>query len=110
MPCEWWRDDRGTLIHFNFGRGGGRKKVCPFCSRPYRDGKLCDYPIAQGKTCDAEMCNACARTLGAQDTEIAPGLKRLNDTIDVCPNHRGKAVVIDGRLEPEQQSLFSEVS
>lgn len=108
MPCEWLKMQDGTIVHLNLGRSAGRAKTCRFCHQPYRDGKLCDYPIAEGKTCDAEMCCSCARTLGAQETEIAPGLKRLGDTVDVCPNHRGKAVFAGGKLRPEQASLFSE--
>lgn len=108
MPCEWWRTPEGNLVHVKLSRSRGRAKPCPFCHRPYRDGKLCDYPIAEGKTCDAEMCNSCARTLGMQESEIGHGLKRLGDTIDVCPRHRSKAVVKDGKLQPEQPSLFTE--
>lgn len=109
MPCAWYKTADGTVVHINHGRSTGRAKSCGFCGRPYREGKLCDYPIAEGKTCDAEMCNSCARTLGAQETEVGAGMKRLGDTIDVCPRHRGKAVVKDGKLQPEQGSLFSEV-
>ena len=88
MPCEWLKTADGTVIHVNRGRGG-KKKLCPFCKRG-SVSKLCDFPIGNGKTCDAEICDGCARTLGRQDVEIGHGMKRLNDTLDVCPIHRGK--------------------
>lgn len=99
MPCEWLKTDDGTVIHVNRGRPGGRAKACPFCKKG-RVSKLCDFPLVDGdgKTCDAEMCDACSRTLGRGDVRIAPGLKRINDTIDVCPIHRGLAVVVDGEI------------
>ena len=89
MPCDWLKTADGSVIHVNYGSGGGRMRFCKFCKSKYRGGKLCDYPVSNGKTCDAEMCNECARTLGRQEIEIAPGIKRVNDTIDVCPIHRG---------------------
>jgi hypothetical protein len=104
MPGEFLKYEKG-FVHINYGRRP-RKKLCKFCGQPYREGKLCDYPIAEGKTCDAEMCGSCARTLGRQETDIGGGLIRPNDSIDVCPDHRAKAVVKDGKLEPEQPSLF----
>ena len=90
MPCEWLETDDGVVMHINRGRSGGKKKLCPFCKRrPV--SKLCDWPTEPGRTCDAEMCDDCARTLGHQDIKIAPGLTKLGDTWDVCPNHRGLA-------------------
>jgi len=99
MPCEWYKKD-GVVIHVNRGRSRGPKRNCKFCHQDYYGGKLCDFPVGDGRTCDAEMCNECARTLGKQNTEIGSGLKRLNDTIDVCPNHRGHAVVQGGEIRP----------
>jgi hypothetical protein len=96
MPCEWYEKD-GAVIHVNRGRGG-RKQTCKFCNQKYSEGKLCDFPVGHGKTCDAAMCNACARTIGNQHTDIGSGMKRLNDTIDVCPIHRNQAVVKDGKI------------
>lgn len=89
MPCEWYKTADGVVMHINRGRSGGRKKICPFCKRGFVS-KLCDYPVGNGKTCDAEMCDQCSRTLGRQDVDVGGGLKRLNDTLDVCPLHRGK--------------------
>lgn len=89
MPCEWLKTNDGVVMHVNRGRGG-KKKPCPFC-KTGRVSKECDYPIGNGKTCDAEMCDGCARTLGRQDVKLTSGLTRLNDTWDVCPNHRGLA-------------------
>jgi hypothetical protein len=65
---------------------------CKFCNYNYRDneGKLCDFPVGNGKTCDAAMCKDCARTLGHQNTDVGSGLKKMHDTIDVCPIHRGQ--------------------
>jgi hypothetical protein len=97
MPCEWYEKD-GVVIHVNRGRGG-RKQECKFCHTKYSEGKLCDFPVGNGKTCDAEMCNDCARTLGRQHTDAGHGLKRLNDTIDVCPIHRNQAVVAGGKIK-----------
>ena len=99
MPCEWYEKD-GVIIHVNRGRSPGRMMKCRFCNLSYRraDGKLCDFPIGEGRTCDAEMCRSCARTLGKQATDAGGGLKRLNDTIDVCPDHRGKAVAQAGQI------------
>jgi hypothetical protein len=91
MPCEWLKDEKtGTVIHINRGRGG-KKKPCPFCKRGWVS-KLCDYPIGNGKTCDAEICDRCATQLGHQNTPYGEGtsLVRLNDTIDVCPIHKGQ--------------------
>jgi hypothetical protein len=85
MPCEWLQGPNGETIHLNYGRT--RRKQCPFC----KDGwvsKLCDFPIGQGRTCDAGMCPACVTTVGRQNTEIGGGLKRMNDTVDLCPIHR----------------------
>jgi hypothetical protein len=103
------RDAEGNVIHINMGHSTGRKKKCKFCQRAYREGKLCDFPVAEGKTCDAEMCGSCAVTLGSQETPIGGGLKRIGDTIDVCPHHRSQAVTINGRLQPVAQgNLFEE--
>jgi hypothetical protein len=96
-PCEWLKTADGTVMHINRGRGGG-KQFCKFCRRKYSEGKLCDFPVGNGRTCDAAMCNECARTLGSQETEIGHGMKRLGDTIDVCPVHRSRAVVVDGKI------------
>lgn len=87
MSCEWLEGPGGSIIHIN--RGRGRRKPCPFC-KTGAVSKLCDYPVGNGKTCDAEICDRCTSTLGRQTTEYAPGFKRLNDTIDVCPLHKGK--------------------
>ena len=98
MPCEWYKMDDRTVVHVNCGRGG-RKQECKFCHEKYSEGKLCDFPVGNGKTCDAEMCSECARTLGRQATDIGHGMKKLNDTIDVCPIHREMAVVEGGKLK-----------
>jgi len=103
MPGEFLKYEKG-IVHINYGRS--RSKRCKFCGNPYREGKACDYPISEGKTCDAEMCSSCSRTLGRQDTDLGGGLIRPHDTIDVCPHHRDKAVVKDGKLQPEQPNLF----
>lgn len=71
MPCEWLKDN----------------------------GKLCDFPIGDGRTCDAQMCDKCAVTLGRGEVDIGGGMKRLNDSIDVCPLHRGQATATNGKLE-----------
>lgn len=112
MPCEWYKDAYGNVIHMNVGRSTGRKPVCAFCRRPYREGRLCDFPLGNGKTCDAQMCTSCAVTLGSQETPVGGGLVRLGDTIDVCPYHRQQAAVVDGKLvidAPTQGTLFEEV-
>jgi hypothetical protein len=44
------------------------------------------------------MCDDCAKTLGRQHTEIGNGIKKLNDTIDVCPIHREQAAVSGGKF------------
>lgn len=98
-PCEWYEKD-GVVIHVNRGRSGGQKRHCKFCNSDYRDGgKLCDFPVGNGRTCDAQMCNECARTLGSQNSDAGGGMKRLGDTIDVCPIHRAQAVVKNGKIE-----------
>lgn len=97
MPCEWLKAPDGTVIHLNRARGG-RRHLCKFCNQKYGEGKACDYPLGNGKTCDAEMCSNCAVTLGYQNTDIGSGMKRLGDTIDLCPLHRDKAVVRGGEL------------
>lgn len=89
MPCSWLKTPDGTVVHINHGRGGGKKKRCKFCRQDYREGKLCDFPVGHGRTCDAEMCSACATTVGAQTTDIGNGIQRLDDTFDLCPIHRG---------------------
>lgn len=94
MPCEWLKTPDGTVMHINRGRGG-KKRQCKFCGRIYREGKLCDFPVGHGKTCDAEMCESCAMPVGNQHTDIGNGLKRLNDTIDMCPIHRGQPMPKD---------------
>lgn len=101
-PCEWLKTADGTVMHIN--RGGGRAPLrrCKFCDEDYRGGKLCDFPVEHGKTCDAEMCNECARTLGRGEVQLGGGLTRLNDSIDVCPIHRGKATVQDGKIEVKE--------
>ena len=101
-PCEWLQGPNGEVIHINRGRSGA-KKFCKFCQSKYKaeDGKLCDFPVGNGRTCDAEMCGNCARTLGRQATDIGHGMKKLNDTIDVCPIHREAAIVRDGKLITE---------
>lgn len=98
MP--WLKDKDGNVIHLNMGHSAGRKRLCKFCQQKYREGKLCDFPIGEGRTCDAEMCSRCAVTLGRQDTPIGGGLKRMNDTIDVCPIHREQAKACSGQIEP----------
>jgi hypothetical protein len=88
MPCEWLEKD-GTVIHVN--RGRSRKKLtCKFCRAIYTEGKLCDFPIGHGKTCDAAMCDRCGTTMGVQKTDIGHGMKKLNDTVDYCPIHKGQ--------------------
>ncbi len=101
MPCEWLKMDDGTIVHINRGRSGGKAKICPFCKRG-KVAKLCDYPLTEDgkKTCDAEMCESCSRTLGSGQVRISEHLIRLNDTIDVCPIHRGNAVIVDGKILP----------
>jgi hypothetical protein len=107
MGCEWIKMADGTVAHINCGHNRGPKRHCKFCHKDYRGGKLCDFPVGNGKTCDAEMCDGCARTLGSQSTDIGHGMKRLGDTIDVCPIHRGKATVQSGVIQAiEQPSLF----
>lgn len=86
MPCEWLKGPNGSTVHIR--TSGQRKKPCPFCKVGFIS-KLCDYPVGEGKTCDAAMCAACTRTIGRQDTPIGHGFVRPNDTIDVCPIHRG---------------------
>lgn len=100
MPCEWYQMPGGGVVHIKRGRSGA-KKHCKFCRASYKadDGKLCDFPVGNGKTCDAEMCGGCARTLGKQHTDAGHGMKRLNDTIDVCPIHRAAAAVRDGKIQ-----------
>ena len=98
-PCEWLKTADGVVMHVNLGRSTrGPKRHCKFCGDDYYGGKLCDFPVGHGKTCDAQMCDDCARTLGRGEVEIGGGLKRLNDTIDVCPIHRAAAVVRDGKI------------
>jgi hypothetical protein len=90
MPCEWLKDEKtGAVIHINRGRGGGKKKLCPFCKKGWVS-KLCDFPVGNGKTCDAEICDQCATNRGYQNTPYGKGtdLVRLNDTVDVCPIHK----------------------
>ena len=111
MGCEWLQMPDGSIAHLNTGRGRGPKRHCKFCHHDYYGGKLCDFPIGNGKTCDAEMCDGCARTLGSQATDIGRGVKKLGDTIDVCPIHRGRASVQGGKLkaiEQTQGTLFGE--
>lgn len=99
MGCEWLKTDDGMVIHMRVSNQGGKKKRCPFC-KTGKVSKLCDYPLieGEGRTCDAEMCDACSRTLGRGDARIGPGLSRINDTLDVCPLHRGQAVVVEGKI------------
>lgn len=99
MPCEWYKTPDGSVVHILRSRSGA-KKFCKFCRSTYKaeDGKICDYPVGHGKTCDAEMCSQCSVTLGYQETEVGAGLKRMGDTIDLCPIHRAMAVVRDGIL------------
>jgi len=111
MPCEWYEMPGGSVLHINRGHSTGARRTCKFCGQKYREGKLCDFPVGNGRTCDAEMCDRCARTLGAQNSDVdgVSGMKRLGDTIDVCPIHRDQALVRDGKLvaeEPMQRSLF----
>lgn len=113
MGCEWVEMADGTVAHFNRGHSRGPKRYCKFCRKDYYGGKLCDFPLGGGRTCDAEMCDSCARTLGSQDTDIGHDMKRLGDTIDVCPIHRGQALVQSGELKAvtpsaQQQSLFGD--
>jgi len=98
MPCEWLKGPNGEVIHINRGRTRAKQRTCKFCKAIYTEGKLCDFPVGNDRTCDAEMCNRCARTLGRGDVPIGGGLKRINDTIDVCPIHRGHATVVDGQI------------
>jgi hypothetical protein len=102
MPCEWLKGPDGAIIHINRGRQRDRVVHCTFCNRDYKQsrGKLCDFPIGDGKTCDAQMCSECSRTIGRGDVPIGHGLSRPNETFDLCPIHRGKAVVIDGVILP----------
>lgn len=87
-PCEWLQGPNGETVHINYGRGGKKPKPCSFChKRP--TSKLCDYPVGDGKTCDAGMCDQCATRQGYQDTPVGTsGLKRMNDTVDLCPDHK----------------------
>ena len=110
MGCEWLKTADGAVIHVNYGRGRGRKRHCKFCHQDYHGGKQCDFPVGNGRTCDAEMCDACARRLGTQETEIGNGRKRLHDSIDVCPIHRSRAVAINRELRDAKLSLFDEAS
>ena len=97
MPCEWVKLPGGGVAHIR--TSSQRKKLCKFCNEKSNDMKLCDFPIGNGRTCDAEMCSKCARTLGRQETDYGAGMKRVNDTIDVCPIHRDQAVVVDGKIK-----------
>jgi len=101
MPCEWLKTEDGHVIHINRGRGRAKPKICPFCKKG-TVSKLCDYPLSEDgkKTCDAEICDGCARTLGRGDVRVSEHLFRPNDTFDVCPIHRGTAVVVDGKIFP----------
>ena len=90
MPCEWYKTADGAVVHVKTSRNPGRLMKCNYNYRE-NEGKLCDFPVGNGKTCDAAMCNECSRTLGYQHTDTGLGMKRLNDTIDVCPIHRGQA-------------------
>jgi hypothetical protein len=98
MPCEWLKTPDGVVMHIKCGRSRGPKRHCKFCHEDYYGGKLCDFPVGNGRTCDAQMCDGCARTLGTQESDIGHGMKRLGDTIDVCPIHREQAVVKGGKL------------
>lgn len=110
MGCEWWRMPNGSVMHVNLGHTLGPKRFCKFCRRHYRGGRECEFPVAEGRTCDAAMCDACATTLGRQETEIGGGLKRMNDTIDVCPIHREHAAVAGGKFLVEQVKAKVEVA
>ena len=105
MPCEWLKMADGSIVHINRGRSRDKTIRCKFCNRDYKQstGKLCDFPIGDGRTCDAAMCSSCSRTLGRGDVPIGNGLLRPNDTFDVCPIHRGKAVLFDGKVEPMEE-------
>ena len=96
MPCSWYKTADGTVIHVNHGRGGGRKKKCPFCKREDVE-KLCDFPVGNGKTCDAEICRRCSTTIGTQNLEIAAGFTKMGETVDVCPIHRNQQFPKDGK-------------
>ena len=102
MGCEWLKTEDGGIIHINRGRQRDKLLCCKFCRQDYKQstGKLCDFPVGNGKTCDAEMCSKCCRTLGRGDVPIGHGLIRPNDTFDVCPIHRGKAVLVEGQILP----------
>lgn len=97
MHCEWLKSEDGTVIHMK--TTAPRKQECKFCHEMSRDMKLCDFPLGNGRTCDAQMCSNCARTLGSQETDIGNGFKKLNDTIDVCPIHRGMVAVEGGKIK-----------
>ena len=99
MPCGWLKTDDGAVVHINYGRGRSKPKICPFCEKG-KVSKLCDFPMSEDgkKTCDAEMCDGCSRTLGRGEVRVSEHLIRPNDTIDVCPTHRGTAVVVDGKI------------
>jgi len=100
MPCEWLRGPNGEVIHVKTPRRPGRLMKCRFCTYNYResDGKLCDFPVGEVKTCDAAMCPSCTQTLGRQETDIGHGMKKMDDTFDLCPIHRDKAVYREGKL------------
>ena len=98
MPCEWLKMPDGGVVHIR--TSGQRKKLCKFCNEKSSSMKSCDFPVGNGRTCDAEMCSKCARTLGRQETDYGAGMKRINDTIDVCPIHR-EAVVVDGKIKED---------
>lgn len=98
MGCEWYSTADGVVMHVNRAHSRGPKRHCKFCREDYYGGKLCDFPVGNGRTCDAEMCDTCTSTLGKQHTDTGHGLKRLNDTIDVCPIHRDQAVVTGGKF------------
>jgi hypothetical protein len=98
MPCEWLKAADGTVMHINRDHSRGPKRHCKFCGKDYYGGKLCDFPLGEGRTCDAQMCDGCCRTLGRGEVEIGGGMKRLNDTFDVCPLHRGMAAIVDGKI------------
>lgn len=88
MGCEWLKHEDGTVVHINRGRSGGKPKPCPFCKHG-AVSKLCDFKNPDGSTCDAGICDRCATNKGLQYTDVGGGFKRLNDTVDLCPNHKG---------------------
>jgi len=75
MPCEWVKLPDGTTALVNYAKR--RQPKCRWCSTT--STKLCDFDVSHPavvthrKTCDAPMCDAHAKSVGANR--------------DYCPEH-----------------------